>query len=455
MSQGGRSPFLDQSRAAPLLLSPPKRQRPRILGGTGRRRELVGFPLHMKHIANQHGYNHPSSATFVNDRASPVEADTIGEGSVRYSSGHLASDSVLPEEGAGAGEGGGDSRPRPLPLDTCHQSEPTPSHGLQTGHTSLNDLPKRLERMGAGIADDLAFAEFLKNNPDQTPLCDGITPSERGRRLSGCGIALEFHTLIDAAGQPTRLNAGMFCRQAHLCSKCARARAARHVVAYAPKITQEAEHRFPYLATFTIKNGPDLAAQFEYLRKGISRFNYRRKHAIQRNTTDPIGLIDGYVGSFEFKRGKGSGLWHPHIHLVLLTSRPLTPEESLRIREVWCECVDAEASPHAQDIRPIVDADAILEVFKYPLKFDELSHDDRWDTFNIMRGRRLVISAGCLRGVTVAESYNDDPFEDQTFTRLLETLYARTEAGYALSSSRLVPISRPQQPIIPPDEIPY
>jgi hypothetical protein len=47
------------------------------------------------------------------------------------------------------------------------------------------------------------------------------------------------------------------------------------------------------------------------------------------------------------------------------------------------------------------------EVFKYAVKFSELSPADNWEAFCSLTGRRLLTSFGCFRGVEIPEDLTD------------------------------------------------
>ncbi|MFG4936873.1 hypothetical protein ACF0DY_32410, partial [Pseudomonas aeruginosa] len=67
-----------------------------------------------------------------------------------------------------------------------------------------------------------------------------------------------------------RLHAASFCKQHLICPLCAIRRGAKSLAAYLARyevIRAQHPHLSPYLVTFTVKNGPDLAERFEHLHK--------------------------------------------------------------------------------------------------------------------------------------------------------------------------------------------
>jgi len=53
----------------------------------------------------------------------------------------------------------------------------------------------------------------------------------------------------------------------------------------------------------------------------------------------------------------------------------------------------------------------MLEVCKYSLKFHDMTLEDTWEAYNVLRGKRLVNPSGLLRGVEMPENLLDDPLE--------------------------------------------
>jgi hypothetical protein len=84
------------------------------------------------------------------------------------------------------------------------------------------------------------------------------------------------------------------------------------------------------------------------------------------------------------------------------------------------------------DVRPIDLADpaaGFLEVFKYALKFSDMSPADTYAAHLVLRGRRLVGSAGAFRGIEVPESLTDEPLDGLPY---VELLYRYLAGGYTL-----------------------
>lgn len=172
-----------------------------------------------------------------------------------------------------------------------------------------------------------------------------------------------------------------------------------------------------------------------------------------RSTRSVMRYVRGSVGTYEFKRGRNSGLWHPHIHEIALLEPGVFEfrdeeepykfrddngewKEAVRVVSVPCEfrsllsreywlcsgdsyivdvCridlsdVSRPAADELESDRPARDSlvSALCEVFKYALKFSSLAPEDQIHAYRTLKGRRLLFSYGCMRGVEIDESLLD------------------------------------------------
>lgn len=291
----------------------------------------------------------------------------------------------------------------------------------QLGADDALALPSRLERYSIAHRRALHMADYAigQNSP------------KVGHKLKDCGSWLLFRDYFTLG--KVRLHSGFFCGQATLCPLCAIRRGAKLMKAYLDrlKVVQgEQPDLKPYLVTVTVKDGPDLGERFRNLRRAMQRMTQaRRDHlkAPNKNRHVEFAKAVGGVHSIESKRGKNSGQWHPHAHMIWLCREA---PDARKLSEEWQHWT---GDSFIVDVRPFRDSHDIvsgfLEVFKYALKFSELPLADNWDAYEKLKGKRLVDSFGCLRGVEVPEDLNDECFDDLPF---VELLYRYTKAGYSL-----------------------
>jgi hypothetical protein len=150
-----------------------------------------------------------------------------------------------------------------------------------------------------------------------------------------------------------------------------------------------------------------------------------RKH---RGRGCALDGVEAAVWSYEVKRGRGSGLWHPHLHMVAMARQ--APDESYLASEWHAITGDS----FIVDVRPIDQDDpagGFLEVFKYALKFSDMEVEDTYAAFRVLRGRRLVGSAGLFRGIEIPEQLLDEPLDDLPY---VDYLYRYFAGGYSLKT---------------------
>jgi hypothetical protein len=141
--------------------------------------------------------------------------------------------------------------------------------------------------------------------------------------------------------------------------------------------------------------------------------------------------VAGAVWSYEVKRGKGSGVWHPHLHMIALAeSQP----DAVQLSQEWHNIT---GDSFVVDVRPISQEDpasGFVEVFKYAVKFSEQEPADTVHAWVTLASKRLIGSAGLFRGVEVPESLLDDldGLEDLPYISMFYR-YLRG-AGYSLGS---------------------
>lgn len=308
--------------------------------------------------------------------------------------------------------------------------------------SGVEGLSERVERYGEARKRAL---DVRNSTPEP-----GYDP--RARRaweaLGRCGSYLAFRHWLDF--DEVRLHAAEFCKYHLLCPLCAIRRGAKAVEAYLTRyeaIRAQKPLLRPFLVTLTVKDGPDLWERFSHLRRGLQRLNKRRGNRFNRWSA--WHGIAGAVWSYEVKRGKNSGEWHPHAHAVVLAE--VEPDQ-VRLSAEWHQLT---GDSFVVDVRPIADdvASGFVEVFKYAVKFSEMEPRDTWHAWETLRGEHLVQSCGVFRGVDIPDSLLDAPLSGPW----IGYLYAFVQGkGYGLAgitegrSERSLPAPvgpRPGRPI--------
>lgn len=294
------------------------------------------------------------------------------------------------------------------------------------------DLFARLKRYAGGKSRALVNAIELSQS-----LFDSVEQLNDARKtveqVTRCGNYLEFHhyPTIDK----TVLHDARFCKKTMLCPMCAMRRGSKLIERYKERIehvrSENKKLRLSML-TYTVKNGNDLLERFNHLHNSIRRLvEHRRKFLNQdkRRSFNEFCKVDGWVGTYEFTN-KGNG-WHPHAHILVLHD---TSFDYKRIVKEWGAITGDSCIMNVQAVKGNPD-EAFVEVFKYALKFSELTTERNIEAYKALQGRRLVFSGGSLWGVKIPESLLDDvPLEKlpyiSLFFRYIKGAYMLEHEGH-------------------------
>jgi hypothetical protein len=287
--------------------------------------------------------------------------------------------------------------------------------------SGVEALPGRIERYGQARARALAVRDAIPSWRDITRPDD-----QKARfRLNYCGEHLLFRHYLEP--NEVRLHAARFCQLHLLCPLCAIRRGAKALERYLERyevIRQDQTALRPFLVTLTVKDGPDLRERFLHLKGALQRLN-RRGARKDRGRSENWGRVKGAVWSYEVKRGRGSGLWHPHVHIVALAELPPEPGQ------LASEWHDLTGDSFIVDVRPIAQdvVSGFLEVFKYAVKFSDMEPRETIHAWRTLKGTRLLDSSGCFRGVEVPDDLTDGELEGPFIELLFR--FCRQAGGYA------------------------
>jgi len=222
---------------------------------------------------------------------------------------------------------------------------------------------------------------------------------------------------------------------------CAIRRAAKKVRTYYEKYNQLKKEN-PSLklsyAVLTVANGDDLEERFKHAEVSVRKLLQRRKDG-QKAKVNPktygnylnysLHSVIGGAYSFEFKRGSGSNLWHPHCNLLMLS------DEMIKVGALskeWEGITGDSKIVYVKDKSYVSDTElaekgltreedekqVFIEVFKYALKFSELDFEDNLEVYNRLSGRHLVGTFGAFYGLKIDDDGADDP-SDEPYIQLL------------------------------------
>ena len=312
--------------------------------------------------------------------------------------------------------------------------------GISEG-SGRNELSKRITRYGKAHSRSLEMLAHLRKEA-QNP--SSVLPSHQiskiAKAMHECGNYLVFKNYYTVGR--VRLSKATFCKKHQLCPLCAIRRGAKQLKAYVDKV-EHVRNEFPRLraslVTLTVKNGEDLEERFSHLQKSVKTLLTRRRLALagNRHKTE-FKKIQGAVGTYEVTN-KGNG-WHPHTHMIVLHEEEI---DSSKLSEEWKSIT---GDSFILDVRPIHNPDDLasdfVEVFKYAVKFSDLSLSDNLAAYAALNGKRLIFSFGLLWGVKVPESMTDDDLDGLPY---IELFYQFFDGKYHLDYASRMKIDSIEQ----------
>ena len=271
-----------------------------------------------------------------------------------------------------------------------------------TGVDEAENFGDRIARYGQAHARSVDMLEHLRGAPSPAS-----TKAAAG--LATCGNYLHFREYFTVG--KVRLHNATFCKQHLICPLCAIRRGAKALGAYLARwqvIQEERPELRPYLLTLTVKNGDDLEERQKHLTQSLRKLMTNRRNfnaGVPRAPWTELCKAQGGVYTLELTN-KGNG-WHPHCHMIVLAAS--APSQS----DLSAEWHRITGDSMIVDCRPITGdpSEGFMEVFKYAVKFSDLSLADNWEAAQVLKGKRLLNSFGVFRGVEVPESLLDEPLD--------------------------------------------
>lgn len=315
---------------------------------------------------------------------------------------------------------------------------------VQRGFDESGKLPDRLKRyafardralINLAQLEDLVTLQVSNSDSYLVRKLEKIRP-----RLRECGDYLGFKQYYTVG--KVRLTAANFCMCHLLCPLCAIRRGSKMLEAYVKRfevIRSEKPMLKLSMLTLTVKNGDDLGERFNHLKKSVSTVLEHRRKAIkgQRGYHSEFAKIAGLVGSIEITKDGGQGEiketgWHPHAHIMVLHSERF---DYVALQAEWLKITgDSHVLNVAPSQHPDDPAQDFLEVFKYALKFSDLTPAQNIEAFEVMNGKNLLFSAGLFRGVEIPESMMDEELDGLPHIDLLYVYLP--SSGYNLKATR-------------------
>ena len=268
------------------------------------------------------------------------------------------------------------------------------------------------------------LAKFRENYPTDAPNEESIKALKSAQKLNTCGNFLLFKNFYTI--DQTKLAKFYVCSQHLLCPFCAGIRASKAIQKYTERVDEVLKKNRklkPVLITLTVKNGTDLSERSAHLIKSLRTLIKRRQDYNKKGRGfNEFCKINGAMYSYENTYNEQTKEWHPHVHMFALLDDWIDQEQ---LSETWHEIT---GDSFVVDIRKVKKdkqfgySKAAAEVCKYALKFGDLSVENTWEAFKVLKGKRLSGAFGSLYGVKIPENLADD-MPDEKDLPYLEMLY--------------------------------
>ena len=323
-----------------------------------------------------------------------------------------------------------------------HKRENPVELSLDGVSDGIEALPNRIDRYGKAKKGALDVANYMASIPKHQAM---------GEKVKGCGDYLIFRHYLTI--DRVKLHGASLCRKHLLCPLCAIRRGAKTLAAYLQRweiIKAQNPALKAYLVTLTVKDGEDLKERFDHLHNSQKEL-WKRK---SRKYATSLDCVVGAVWSYEVKRGKNSGSWHPHLHMIALSEHmDLEDYSNGTLGRLSAEWHDITGDSFMVNVKPISEEDpasGFVEVFKYAVKFSDQPPEDTVHAWVTLAGKRLIASSGSFRGVEVPDSLLDDS-EGLEGLPYVALFYRYIPGGYSLTHRQTgVHLDKPKKPAKPP-----
>lgn len=285
-----------------------------------------------------------------------------------------------------------------------------------TGNEYLNNNDKRVSRYSVHKNRNIKLAEKYEL----------VLGNALSNKLKNCRNFLFFKNYF--LKKKISLTDTKSCQNSLLCPMCSIARANRYLELYKRKVDElqklylsNSKELKLYYVVLTIKNGDSLEERFTHLEESVRKLVRRRgeyKKALKGKKSSKYALNtslkDVVAGAYsiEIKRGSKSNEWHPHINLILLVNGSMSKS---KLKSEWNSITGDSKIIHCKEKSSDV-KQVFLEIFKYSLKFSEVSLADNIEIWKVLGGRKLIGSFGEFRGLKIEDdecfSEEGEPFFD-------------------------------------------
>ena len=231
------------------------------------------------------------------------------------------------------------------------------------------------------------------------PLLREVGLTERADRISACG---DFKDVAECQDCGTWHLYGLSSCKDRLCPICQKKRALLWFTKVTPLMREYLDKAYYVnFITFTIKDMSDLKQAIDIINKAFRYMTNGHKQLAREFKKRFIGGVQ----SLEVKRGKNSGLWHPHFHCLVV--KYVYSKDFEWLKQAWNNALCVVTGLYGQKLGSVFIQGfmqteqkgletAICECFKYMTKFD-FPASDVLELVNVMSNRVTIRTWGCVR----------------------------------------------------------
>ena len=270
--------------------------------------------------------------------------------------------------------------------------------------------------------------------------------TKAAQKLSDCGNYLHFKNYFTTG--EIKLTKMHVCAQHLLCPFCAGIRASRSIQRNNPKVVEllrQNRKLKPVLLTLTVANGADLAERQEHLMSSFRTLMQRKRDWMKkgRGFNEFCKLLGGFY-SYENTYNEKTCEWHPHLHIFGVLEEWIDQES---LSQTWHEITGDSMIIDIRRVRKDKKqgyGKAIAEVCKYALKFGDLSVENTWQAYMVLKGDRKVGlrlsgSFGLLNGLKLDDkaTVDEDDKKDLPYLYMIYKFVFGKSSYYDLSVTKL------------------
>lgn len=301
-------------------------------------------------------------------------------------------------------------------IKTYQNTQTDFSHELQPITKETFDyLQKTILRFKKSKDRTNSFLKYTEKLPkvdlEQKKLTSGTLEA-----VNGCGSWLEFRNYLKV--DKTKLHHANFCKKDKLCPACAMRRASKQVKKVHDYFNQneELKKKYWYYIVLPVKHNKeeDFETVFNRAKKGLDTLRTAIKDNKRGKGRESFfSQFNGLFYSFEVTKTKNG--WNNHINIMCCADKEIKGiytfkdkngkkvSQHKEIMRDWQKYTDNKSFMHSINKIDISTEDKLiknlLEIFKYSLKFQDLSNEDLLEVYEKTHNKRLLGAFGSLYGI--------------------------------------------------------